>query len=68
MQQRLDRAIARQSGFAWPYGVRAEVPVLGPVVPPPHVIAEVARLAARGLPICFTDEWGVPVSVERWAA
>jgi hypothetical protein len=68
MQQRLDRAIARQFGFAWPRGVQAEVPLLGPVVPPPHVVAEVARLAACGLPICFTDEWGDPVSVERWVA
>jgi hypothetical protein len=68
MQQRVDRAIGRQSGFVWPVGVTAEVPLLGSVIPPPHVVTEVARLAARGIPICFADEFGNAVSADRWAA
>ena len=70
MQQRIDRAIARQSakGFEWPTDVQADVPLLGPVIPPPHVVAEVSRLADLGYPICFTDASGGAVPIERWAA
>lgn len=70
MQQRIDRAVARQSatGFTWPAAVHAEVPLLGAVVPPPHVVREVARLAALGYPICFTDASGAEVPLDGWAA
>jgi hypothetical protein len=70
MQHRIDRAVARQgvAGFRWPANVDAEVPLLGSVIPPPHVVAEVARLAGLGYPICFTDESGEAVPIDRWAA
>ena len=70
MQQRIDRAIARQGakGLAWPTEVQAEVPLLGSVIPPPHVVAEVGRLANLGYPICFTDASGDAVPIDRWAA
>lgn len=70
MAQRINRAIARQqvSWRGWPDGVRAEVPLLGAVRPPPGAISEVTRLASLGYPICFTDASGRAVDVSRPAA
>lgn len=70
MQHRIDRAAARQgvTGFRWPTDVAAEVPLLGAVIPPPHVVAEVARLASLDYPICFTDASGEAVPFDRWVA
>ena len=60
MLLRIEQAMyaQRRLGFAWPDGVRAEMPVRRGVRPPPHVIAEVNRLRGLGYPISFVDEWG----------
>lgn len=55
MKRRVDRAFARQAGFTWPSGVRAEVRGLVGATPPAQVSAEVARLQSLGVPICFAD-------------
>lgn len=63
MEARFRRAVVLQQGaaFTWPGGVRAELPLIDGVIPPPRVVGEVVRLQDLGYPFSFVDTYGYPV-------
>lgn len=63
METRFRRSVVLQqgAGFAWPDGVRAEMPLLKGVAPPVRVVSEVVRLQSLGYPFMFVDHWHFPV-------